>query len=135
MKKFIKLSVRVRHEILLEKFENACGLQHFCITWIYLVQNCAVYKEFNKLAMIDGMATATCLIDCHMNTMIKTFSLSLKSRIPFLYTHSTRAVPRIFLEGQNSSSGLKFSDLGIYVYLLSGTFWFLVGTGRNFFLL
>lgn len=30
-------------------------LQHFGVTWIYLVQNGAVYKS-NKLPMIDGMA-------------------------------------------------------------------------------
>lgn len=78
VKKFTKFSVQVRLEILLEKFVNACGLQHFCITWIYLVQN-AVYKEFNKFPMIDGMAIATCLIDCQMNTMIKRWSHSHSS--------------------------------------------------------
>lgn len=33
------------------------------------MQNCAVY-EFNELPMIDGMVIATCLTDCHMNTVI-----------------------------------------------------------------
>lgn len=47
--------MQVRLEILLEEFANAFGLQHFGVTWTYLVQNGAVYK-FNKLPMIDGIA-------------------------------------------------------------------------------
>lgn len=70
IKRFIKLPVQVRLEILLEEFANAFGLQHFGVTWIYLVQNGPVYK-FNKLPVIDGMA----LTDCHINTVIKTWSL------------------------------------------------------------
>lgn len=55
MKKFIKLSVQVRLEILLEEFANAFGLQHFGVTCIYLVQSGAVYK-FSNLPLSNGMA-------------------------------------------------------------------------------
>lgn len=50
----IKFSVQIRNEFLSEKSASACGLQQFCITWIYLVQNGAVYEGFHKLAMIHG---------------------------------------------------------------------------------
>lgn len=75
-----------------------------------LDENSTVCKEFNKLPVIDGTQLVLAWQTSHEHYDQEMVSFSLKSRMSFLHPCITRGVPRIFLEGQNSSSGLKFAE-------------------------